>query len=121
MERRARARSKVRMSKDATCTTSSSSKDSRTIFPKLRSKRYCRSTHASTQRCSKKTPLPISRNYRHHDRQKVGTHHLHPSLVRTGWRQSVPVAGERVGYTVVQERSQEPVDSDRRGRRRSQL
>ena len=46
------------------------------------------------------------------DRQKVRTHHLKPGLVRIGGRQALPAAGAGVGYTVVQERAQEPVDSD---------
>src|SRR5712664_1840151 len=41
-------------------------------------------------------------------------------LVRIGRREALPVAGAGFGYTVVQERAEEPVDSDRCARRRGE-
>ena len=55
-----------------------------------------------------------SRNQHHRDRQKIGTHHLKPGLVRIGRGQALPSAVAGVGYTVVQERAKEPVAQDRR-------
>jgi hypothetical protein len=47
-------------------------------------------------------------------------HDFNPGLVRIGTREALSAAGAGFGYTVVQERVKEPVDSDRCARRRGE-
>src|SRR5579872_3912874 len=73
----------------------------------------------SVKRYSWRPPFQNQRNLDHRNREKIRAHDLTANLVRVGGWQVVPVAGERVGYTVVQECAEEALDADRSGRGRS--